>query len=296
MTPAQKAEYDKLRKGATEWLDSGGLDNSGNNSQRDQLLGSGTSSLMDTISGKSDKTNLNNMLGMQRDEAVSNLEGINATISDGANMTGGIGGSKMGIAQGLATSNANSQLANQQNKTMFDWQNKQDANKASAINQAMGMSDAYSKLSSGPQDALNSLSAYKQLISGEMGGETEARSKGKTTGTSKTSGFDPAGAAATGAAAMGGGSDERLKKNIKNTGGKVTVNKTGEQIKEKSFEYTKEAQDDYGMPEGEFTGVLAQDVEKEDPSAVSDFTSDKKKKKKRKAVDYDKLDKMMERI
>ena len=291
MTPHQQRQYDLILERGEAMLDQD-VDTTGADAMK-SALDSQMTAYQDILSGGADYTGLNQMLDMQRAHGEKNLGQMTAQIGQQANLGGGAGGSRGGIAQGMATSDANRMLTEQQNKTMFDFNQQQQQNKLRAAQGIGATADAYGKYQTVGDADLQRLMAMKDLFSGDMGMEQVG------TGSETARGSAESKTKSASASGKFGGSDERLKKNIKNTGNKVRVNKTGAEIPEKSFEYTKEAQEDFGQPAGEQTGVMAKDVEKEDPSAVSTMTSKGKKKKKRKTVNYAKLntlDKMWENI
>lgn len=293
MTPEQQAEYLRLRQGATDWLDKGGAQQNTEdfNTMRD-ALGAQQGQFMDQLTGEQGTADLERILDMQRDASADNLNSTLASLGQTGVANRNSKSSKMGIAQGMAAQDSQRQLQNQQTQTGYDWQDRQTANREQALRGLGQVTEQYGQLSelqrSDSENDLYNLEKYKEMITGDMGGTTDSTSDKTWQERNKNWNVKHF--------VEGSYSDERLKKNVKNTGKKIKVNKTGAEIPEKEWEYNKEAKEEFGQPEGKFTGVMAQDLEKEDPSAVSEGTSKKDKKKKRKSVDYSKLTKAFDDI
>jgi hypothetical protein len=291
MTPFQQQQYkDILSAGGNEMNQK--LNTEGSDAMKN-ALDQQMAQYNKVLGGADDQAGLNSMLGDMRDDASDNLGQITSQIGGAANMSGAAGGSRSGIAQGMAASNAQKQLGKDQNKLRYDHNQQQTQNRMAAtagVGQAAQGYAGYQQATGDQQ--LDRLGKIKDLYSGDMGGEQLGTGSEHSKGTSKSK------SKSAEAGGSYGLSDEKLKKNIKNTGKKIEVHKTGAEIPQKSFEYKKEAVEDYGMPEGRQIGVLAQDVQKEDPSAVGKMVVEngKKKKKKAKAVDYSKLDDMWDNI
>lgn len=299
MTPAQQKYYMDFLENQEQFFNDGGAqkDTAAYDAAKDTLAGT-TSALDEFISGERDASSLHAMHGIQRDAAADNLGQLTHQIGASANQAGGAGGSRSGIAQGLAAAEADKNLQAQQAQTTYEWNQQGEQNRLAAIDKAqqasqqyMGLADAATTAS---QQKLDNLLAQKQLISGDMGGTTEgthsdrSRSESTTAGVSASSSF--------------GLSDEKLKKNMKKTGNKVGVKGSQAVIDEYEYLFTEEAKDDFDAPSGTQKGVKAQDLEKVKPSAVkevvakTDSKSKKKKKKKAKSVDYSQLAKASSKL
>lgn len=193
--------------------------------------------------------------------------------------TGDAGGSRSGIAAGLATAESNQNL----NRQMLDYQNQQIDRASGDLQrerdlqtQAMGaygqamkdesMADYFN--ANAQRDAFGQY-LDSILAIGGMGGS------GSSSGSSSSMSMS-----ADGGAALAMFSDETLKKNKKKTGEKVGVEGTDKELDVYEYEPTKEGEK-LGMPKGKQRGVMAQDMEKAKPSAVK-----KDKKSGKKKVDY----------
>ena len=220
-----------------------------------------------------------NMIQGMKDANQEQLEGalMNQTASQLG--SGDAGGSRSGIAAGLATAESNQNL----NRQMLDYQNQQidravgDLERQRDLEtQAMGaygqtmkdesMADFFN--ANAQRDAFGQY-LDSVLAIGGMGGS------GSSSGTSSSTSMS-----ADGAGAMMMFSDETLKKKKKKTGEKVEVEGTDKELDVYEYEPTKEGEK-LGMPKGKQRGIMAQDMEKAKPSAVK-----KDKKSGKKKVDY----------
>lgn len=190
--PAQKDFYDKLLNQAGDWLAGGGIQSGTDfsDSMKD-IMQNANSQYQEMIEGGYDKEALNNAMQANADAAYQNFNrNTMQSIGTTSQLTGGGSGSRRGIAEGLAASDLNSQI-NQQNQNMI-WQAEQNAlkNKQAGLQGQLGLLGQYANLSQYEQSMKNkyleSLLAYKDLISGDMGG-TETTT-GTTTGTAQTGG------------------------------------------------------------------------------------------------------------
>lgn len=283
-TMYQQEYFDKLLGSAGSWFDQGGLAGGPNfTDQMSQMIGQQGQYYKDVLTGEADRTSLNNALTAQADMAQQNLtRNILPSIGSASNMTGGSGGSRRGIAEGLAGSDASAQLQAQQAQTINQFEQQQAANKNAA---AQGMGGLFGQMGSLQEQAsgnteqakkLQSLLALQGLVSGNMGGTSS------TSGTSTTPGQSGLGTliglGATAAGAAGSFSDKKLKKNIK----KVKINgkklKTKDGIDVAEWEWNKEGEK-LGL-KGKETGVIAQEAEKKRPDAVETDAKTGKKKVK----------------
>ncbi len=292
--PAQAEYFQKLLSGASDWLEGGGLVGTAGSQEENigKALGAMGGYYGDVLSGDRDRAALEAAQQANAAGAQRNLEqNLLPTISESANMSGGAGGSRQGIAEGLAVTQANQDLMNQ--NAQMEYQFQQDAMKNQA-NAAQGMLNLAGGLqalqdsqaaSSDQAQMLQSLLAFKDLISGNMGGTSTA------TGTQTGPKGDNTGSILGGLGAVAGGvgsmmtSDKNMKKNIKKTG---TAETDGKKVGLYEWEWNKEAEKKKGL-KGKSKGVLAQEVEKVNPKAVAtDGQGDK-------MVDYSKISKPKKR-
>lgn len=293
--PEQAEYFQQLLTGASDWLSGGGLKGTGGSQlgNIEGALGAMGGYYGDVLSGDRDRAALEaaqqaNVAGAQR-----NLEqNLLPTISESANMAGGAGGSRQGIAEGLAVSQANQDLMNQNAQMEYQFQQDAMKNQANAaggmLNLAGGLQALQESQAANSDQAqmLQSLLAFKDLISGNMGGTSTA------TGSQTAPGGSSTGSILGGLGSLAGGigtimtSDKTLKKNIKKKG---TAETGGKEVGLYEWEWNKKGEKK-GL-KGKSEGVLAQEVKKVNPEAVVkdsegdlavDYSKVSKKKKKRK--------------
>lgn len=245
-TPAQQDQYKNLLGGADAWLSSGGFgktyaggmdtvadltpdqqaalaNQAGLSGQLGSIFGgAGTAALSDYL-GSYDptKTGLNAAIDAANQRSNFNFEtNVNPAIRQGAQGAGQFGGSRHGIAEGLARG----QLADsqQQAAAQLAFQDQQNFNQnrtnilsnlggiAAGLNapndlryqsgqlqqtqnqnEIQGLLDKWAYENNVDFDTLN---AYKSLISGDMGGTTVTNSTTKTTGSGGGGGWGALGA------------------------------------------------------------------------------------------------------
>lgn len=283
--PYQADQFDNLLSSADAWLAAGGMGEADSYYKDLQgILGQMGSGYMDMLSGagKEDRYKaLQDLNAASAAQAGNALEGSLSSIGLGAGGTGTANSSRRGVAEGVATAQANRDLSSMQAA-----QNQQFLQNEQALQQAglQGMGGLYGLTGQLHQMAqgesagakqLQDLLAYQGLISGSMGGTTT------TTGGGPSLGSQIIGGAASGIGAFL--SDKRLKKKVK----KIKT-KEGKQVKTKDgidaveWEWNDKAEKEYGVS-GKARGVLAQDAEKKRPDAV------KTNSKGTKMVQYGKL-------
>jgi hypothetical protein len=288
----QQDYFDKLLGNADSWLSQAQGGNKPNYIPgMEQALAAMGNQYGDVLSGNSDKTALNNALQSQAQQATQAFDrNVMPGITQSSNAAGQSGGSRAGIAEGIARGDLASSISNNQAQTINQFQQQEQANK---MNAAQGMGNLFGQIgnlqtqasANTPQaQALKDLMAYQQLISGNMGGTQNTTGSG----TSTTPGASPfeqllgigatAGGIMSGAGAMGY-SDEKLKKKIKkkkDKNGNKLKTKDGIDLAEWEWNDKGEALGLFGKDEG----VIAQEAEKKRPDAVS------KDKKGYKKVNY----------
>ncbi len=294
--PAQSEYFQQLLRGASEWLTGGGLVGTGGQQEENigKALGAMGGYYGDVLSGDRDRAALEAAKNANAVAAQQNLEqNLIPTITESANMSGGAGGSRQGIAEGMAVNQASQDLMNKNAQMEYQFQQdtmKNQANAAQGMLNLAGGLQALQDSQAGSSDQammLQSLLAFKDLISGNMGGTTVG--KGTQTGSKGNN----VGSILGGLGSVAGGigtimmSDKTLKKNIKKTG---TAETGGKKVGLYEWEWNDKAKKKNGTT-GKAEGVLAQEVKKANPKAVVkdsdgdlnvDYSQIKKKTKKRK--------------
>lgn len=270
----QQAQIDNLLGAADDWLASGGLGEApsylGDMQGIMQQMGQG---YMDMLSGAGTQNRYDALQALNQasaDQAANALGGQLSAIGLGSSATGGAMGSRRGVAEGVATAQANRDLASQQ-----AMQNQQFLQQEEAIRQQglaglgnmFGMTNQLQGIAQGQTAGakqLQNLLAYQGLISGNMGGTQTTTGTASGGGPSAGSQILGAGASIIGGLGAGGffGSDENLKKNIEFTG---EVTESG--IRQATWEWNDAAKELYGY-EGSAFGVIAQEVAVKYPEAV----------------------------
>lgn len=189
-TPQQQEFYDKLLGQATGWLDQGGIQAGTDYSNQFRSgLEQQQGFYQDMMRGGYDETALNNAMNANAQAATQQFErNVIPTLSSQANLSGGSAGSRRGIAEGLAASDLNQNIANQNAQMIWNAEQQSmqrqmaGAQGLSNVNQGfMQLSDYENRRRN---TGLESLLAYKNLIGGNMGG-TET---GTNVGTSNVEG------------------------------------------------------------------------------------------------------------
>lgn len=274
----QQDYFDKLLGEASAWFDQGGLKGGPDytNDMRKNLMQQ-AKQYQDMMHGTENREALSNALRSQADEAQTNFDrNILPSIRNTANQAGTSNSSRRGIAEGLAASDFNKQLSNQQAQTINQFEQN-------AMNQKMagaqGLGNVFGQMAnlqgiaqnnSDQAKQLQSMLALQGLISGNMGGTSSTKGSGTSEGGGQSGFGQLLGAITTGAGAYGsmmGASDEKLKKKIKKVkdkDGKDVKTKDGIQVKE--WEWNEEGEK-LGL-KGKATGVIAQEARKKRPDAV----------------------------
>ena len=269
----QDSQLDSLLAAADKWLAAGGLEGGKDiTGQLGGLLGAQGNHYNDVLSGKVDQTALNNALQSQADMAQQTFErNVLPSIGTASNMTGSSGSSRRGIAEGLAASDMQSQLMANQNATInqFQQQAVQNQNQAAAgMGNLFGQGSAFQGMLNGQSDSakmLQSLMAFKDLISGNMGGTVNTEGTGTSTTPQDNNGLFGSiiGAGATVAGGMM--SDERLKSNERKIG--VQKLKNGEFIDIYEWDWNDKAKK-LGLGKTPTVGVIAQEARKVAPDCI----------------------------
>lgn len=174
--PNQSANYQNLLDRADQWLSQGGImqgqDFSG---QMQGILNTNQAFYQEMMNGQVNQEALNNAMAVNASQLQQNFNrNVMPSIGSASQMTGTSGSSRRGIAEGLAASDMNQQIANANSQMI--WQAEQDnMNRKMAGAQGMaGLMGQYQQLGAYQQaqknSYLESLLAYKNLISGDFGG------------------------------------------------------------------------------------------------------------------------------
>lgn len=183
--PAQADFYGKLLSRAEDWMSQGGIGQGADYTQSMlRNLESAGGAYQQMMSGGYDEQALQNAMSANAQASTQAFErNVMPTISSQANMAGGAAGSRRGIAEGIAAGDLASSIQ-QQNAQMI-WNAEQQAAQRkvagaqgmqSLFGQYMGMQNLANQQANLP---MQSLLAYKQLISGNMGG-TESTTSTQT--------------------------------------------------------------------------------------------------------------------
>lgn len=186
-TPAQQDFYKDLLQRSQDWLNQGGINSTDYSQQMENILGQQMGAYQDMMSGSYDKTALNNAMNANAQAATQQFRrNVLPQLTTQANMAGGAGGSRAGIAEGLATSDLNQQITNQNASMIWNAEQQAAQRKMAGAQGMAGLLQGYNQLGQYRNQLgnlpLESLLTYKNLIGGNMGG-TET---GTNTGTSST--------------------------------------------------------------------------------------------------------------
>lgn len=191
--PAQSDFYNDLLSRSQTWLQNGGMQTADYSNQMQQNLDAQQAAYTDMMSGEYDRTALNNTMNANAQAATQQFQrNVVPGLTTQANMTGQAGSSRAGIAEGIATSDLNTTIANQ-NANMI-WNAEQQANqrKMAGVQGMAGLLGGYQQLGQYQNQLANtgleSLLTYKNLIGGNMGG-TENSVKRESTSAETGAGF-----------------------------------------------------------------------------------------------------------
>lgn len=191
--PAQGDFYKDLLNRSQAWLNNGGMQTNDYSGQMRNALDTQAAQYQEMINGGYDETALNNAMNANSQAATQSFQrNVLPALGTQANMAGQAGSSRAGIAEGLAASDLNSQIA-QQNANMIWNAEQQAAQRKMAGVQGMGnLFAGYNQLGQYENQLANtgleSLLTYKNLIGGNMGG-TENSVKREETSAETGAGF-----------------------------------------------------------------------------------------------------------
>ena len=271
-TPFQQDQMNNLLGQADSWLGSGGLGDQPNyTSQMGKTLtqmGNHYQGLIDGAGSGKRYAALKSLNESSAEQSANALGGELNAIGMGMGASGAGNSSRAGIAQGIATGEANRDLASlqaQQNQDFLTNEQKLQQQGAVGMNQLFGNIGSLQDIAQAntPEaQRLKELMAYQQMISGNMGG-TSTSSGSSNDGSGNNMFNSILGGASAGASI----SDKKLKKNIKKTKVKNKKIKTKDGVDVAKWEWNKKAQDKHGL-KGSSVGVIAQEAKKKKPKAV----------------------------
>lgn len=188
-TPAQQDFYNDLLSRSQSWLNNGGINSTDYSNQMQGILDAQMAGYQDMMQGGYDREALNNAMNANAQAATQQFErNVIPTLGTQANMAGQAGSSRSGIAEGLAASDLNTTIANQNANMIWNAEQAAQQRKMAGLQGMGNLLQGYQNLGTYRNQLnnldLESLLTYKNLIGGNMGG-TET---GTTSGTSVTEG------------------------------------------------------------------------------------------------------------
>jgi hypothetical protein len=188
MTPAQEEQYKRLLAMADQFADSGGFAGQGNeflDQSKEALSGMGEH-FKNVLTGDADTEALEGALNAQQSVAQQGLDKSIAGVGTQAQLSGGGGGSRQGIAEGVAVGESNAALQNVQAGTINEFAQQEQARKMGAAQGLGGVAKGFQGLQEGltsdADNMMKTLMAYQSLISGNMGGTTDTSQEEESSG------------------------------------------------------------------------------------------------------------------
>lgn len=209
---------------------------------------------------------MSDVLKAQSDMAQANLDSSLAGIGESANMAGGAGGSRHGIAQGVATAQANQDLNALQSQTAAEFM---AADRQAKLAGAQGLASTIGAgLSISKDQARSEYIANLQQSNPELYQLLVAQGAlGGMAGWGGSSSSDWSSSSDSGSSGWGLSlCDKNFKENI------TKIGQLSNGINLYIFSYTQEAQEKLAMPSGAQVGVIAQEVLEVLPEAVQEFS------------------------
>ncbi|QUE30170.1 particle protein [Vibrio phage vB_ValP_IME234] len=188
--PVQSGNYEELLNRADAWLNQGGFQlGSDYTGQMEDILGASQNMYMEMMNSNVDRNALNNAMGASAQAATTNFQrNVLPGIQQTSNQAGAGAGSRSAIAEGLAMGDLNSQIAQTNAQLAYEAEQNNIQRRMAGAQGLGNLMSGYQGLSeyqaSRANSYMQSLLAYKDVISGNMGG-TET---GTTTGTASGSG------------------------------------------------------------------------------------------------------------
>lgn len=191
--PAQQDFYKDLLSRSQAWLNQGGINSTDYSNQMSDILGQQMGAYQEMMSGGYDKTALNNAMNANSQAATQSFQrNVLPALGTQANMAGQAGSSRSGIAEGLATSDLNQQIANQNANMIWNAEQQAAQRKMAGVQGMSGLLQGYQQLGQYQNQlgnlGLESLLTYKNLIGGNMGG-TETGTNSGTSSSEAGGGF-----------------------------------------------------------------------------------------------------------
>jgi len=188
--PVQSGNYEELLNRADAWLNQGGFQlGSDYTGQMEDILGASQNMYMEMMNSNVDRNALNNAMSASAQAATTNFQrNVLPGIQQTANQAGAGAGSRSAIAEGLAMGDLNAQIAQTNAQLAYEAEQNNIQRRMAGAQGLGNLMSGYQGLSeyqaSRANSYMQSLLAYKDVISGNMGG-TES---GTTTGTASGSG------------------------------------------------------------------------------------------------------------
>ncbi|QEG09200.1 hypothetical protein CPT_Phriendly_048 [Vibrio phage Phriendly] len=185
--PVQSGNYQELLNRADSWLAQGGFqlgtDYSG---QMQDILGASQNMYLEMMNSNVDQNAVNNAMNAAATSATTNFQrNVLPGIQQTANQAGAGAGSRSAIAEGLAMGDLNSQIAQTNAQLAYEAEQNNIQRRMAGVQGLGNLMSGYQNLSEYQAGRANSymqsMLAYKDLISGNMGGEETS----STTGTVK---------------------------------------------------------------------------------------------------------------
>ncbi len=193
-TPGQQEFYDNLLSQATGWLNQGGIQAGQDYGQQYRAgLEQQQGFYQDMMRGGYDKEALNNAMNANAQAATQQFErNVIPTLSSQANLSGGAAGSRRGVAEGIAASDLNQSISNQNAQMIWNAEQQAMQRQMAGAQGLANVNQGFMQLSDYENrrrnTGLESLLAYKNLIGGNMGG-TENTSQTGFSSTKSGGGF-----------------------------------------------------------------------------------------------------------
>lgn len=187
--PAQSDFYNDLLSRSQAWLNNGGIQSTDYSNQMRGILDSQMGAYQEMMRGGYDQEALNNAMNANAQAATQQFErNVIPTLGAQANMAGQAGSSRSSIAEGLAASDLNQTIANQNAKMIWDAEQQAQARKMAGVQGMNNLLSGYQQLGTYQNQLRNldleSLLTYKTLIGGNMGGTETGTQTGTTTAES----------------------------------------------------------------------------------------------------------------
>lgn len=189
--PAQSGNYQQLLDRADSWLAQGGFQlGSDYTGQMQDILGASQNMYLEMMNSNVDRNAVNNAMNAAAQSATTNFQrNVLPGIQQTASQAGAGAGSRGAIAEGLAMGDLNAQIAQTNAQLAYEAEQNNIQRRMAGAQGLGNLMSGYQNLSEYQAGRANSymqsMLAYKDLISGNMGGEELS----KTTGTAAGGGL-----------------------------------------------------------------------------------------------------------